>query len=218
MNQYSVYDKEYFETGVQSGKSGYQNYSWMPELTIRMAHYLAKELKLDVTHKILDFGCAKGFLVKALRILDLRAYGVDVSEYAIRKSDCDVEEWLHLIKDLEDTHIFDGYSHVIAKDVLEHVPEDDIQPLLAKWAKSGSRVFIAVPIAGGDDGKFVIPQYHNDVTHITIKPKVWWENVAMAAGFNIQFSNYSFPGVKENWVRNHPMGNLFLYLYPAQNV
>ena len=41
--------------------------------------------------RILDFGCAKGFLVKAMRILDVAAQGVDVSKYAIDRVDGEEE-------------------------------------------------------------------------------------------------------------------------------
>jgi cyclopropane fatty-acyl-phospholipid synthase-like methyltransferase len=212
----STYDKAYFEYGVQSGKSGYQNYSWMPELTIRMAHYLCKDLHIDRTAKVLDYGCAKGYLVKALRLLDINAYGVDISEYAIRKSDSDIEEFLTLIADTDDQAIYKNYSHVIAKDVFEHMNESQIRCVLENWAAQGSKVFFAVPIASVDDGNFVIPQMHNDITHITIKSKEWWEDLVIQSGYDLQFSNYRMHGLKDNWFTNYPKGNVFIYAIPRK--
>ena len=43
---------------------------------MRMAHHLITEF--NNAEKQSDFGCAKGFLVKALRLLNVEAYG-DVS-------------------------------------------------------------------------------------------------------------------------------------------
>ena len=78
-----MYNRDYYESGIENGISGYRNYRWMPELTIRMAHCLIQDLSIDKSHSVLDYGCAKGFLVKALRLLDIDAFGLDVSEYAI---------------------------------------------------------------------------------------------------------------------------------------
>ena len=55
----------------------------MPELTLPLAHHIAVDCNLDKHQTICDFGCAKGYLVYALRLLGYDAYGVDISEYAI---------------------------------------------------------------------------------------------------------------------------------------
>ena len=81
------FDENYYENGVITGKSCYVNYRWMPELTIKMAHSIIKYLNLNSNVKVLDYGCAKGFLVRALRLLDIDAYGCDISEYAINNAD-----------------------------------------------------------------------------------------------------------------------------------
>lgn len=184
----------------------------MPELTIRMAHYLIRELGLTGDDKVLDFGCAKGYLVRALRTLDIDAHGVDVSEYAINKADVGMAKYLTAIGSISDVAVYDGYSTVIAKDVLEHVPECEVLALMRGWRQAGSKLFVAVPVAIEGTERFVVPQYHNDVTHITIKSKSWWEEISRKAGYEIVYSRYSFPGVKENWVGKYPEGNVFLWL------
>ena len=80
------YDEDYFERGVETGKSLYSNYRWIPELTIPICAELIMQLKIGPEDTILDFGCAKGFIVKALRLLHREAYGVDISEYAIKQA------------------------------------------------------------------------------------------------------------------------------------
>ena len=61
----NIYDKNYYECGIESGKSLYTNYRWMPELTIPMCSRMIEHLKISSRDKILDFGCAKGYSVKA---------------------------------------------------------------------------------------------------------------------------------------------------------
>src|SRR3990172_11155820 len=46
--------------------------------------------------KVLEIGCAKGFLVKDLRDLGTDAYGLDISEYAIGKAEAKVREFLSI--------------------------------------------------------------------------------------------------------------------------
>ena len=77
-----LYDENYFERGLQLGISGYTSYSWMPELTLKMAKFLIEDLDL-IGKNVLDFGCAKGYLVKALRIYGISAYGYDASNMHI---------------------------------------------------------------------------------------------------------------------------------------
>ncbi len=80
MSLKKVFDEKYFEDGVRSRVSAYENYRWMPERTIREASSIINNIQFD---NVLDYGCAKGFMVYAMRLLGKEAYGVDVSEYAV---------------------------------------------------------------------------------------------------------------------------------------
>jgi len=47
--------------------------------------------------KVLDVGCAKGFLVKAFEDVGINAWGVDISEYAISKAPEDIRSKLYRV-------------------------------------------------------------------------------------------------------------------------
>ena len=51
----NLYDEEYFERGIESHKSCYTNYRWIPELTIPLAFRLIEYLRISSSEKILDF-------------------------------------------------------------------------------------------------------------------------------------------------------------------
>ena len=115
----NLYDENYYERGIETGVSCYSNYRWIPELTIPMAARLIEYLGIAEHQKILDFGCAKGYLVKAFRLLHREAYGYDKSEYAIN---CVPEE----IKDYIRNQVDGGYDWIISKDVFEHIPYQEL--------------------------------------------------------------------------------------------
>ena len=75
----NLFDEKYYEDGINNHISGYENYHWMPERTIREATSLINNLNFDT---VLDFGCAKGFMVYAMSLLGKQSYGVDISDYA----------------------------------------------------------------------------------------------------------------------------------------
>jgi len=83
-----IYDEYYFNTGGDVG--GYDNYnenSASSETAIQLAQkFIDKmdEFGIDIVgKKVLDVGCAYGFLVKYLVEKGVDAYGMDFSSYAI---------------------------------------------------------------------------------------------------------------------------------------
>lgn len=208
------YDEDYYERGVMVGKSGYMNYSWMPELTIRMAHFIITSLGIRASDHVLDYGCAKGYLVRALRLLGVNAEGVDVSRYAIDNVDGQVKAHCRLIAGSTDPQLFKGqYDWMIAKDVFEHILEADLCTLLQQAHPNCRRMFVAVPLAADDHcNRFIVPEYDKDITHITIKSAGWWTKLFEDAGWKIDHFSHSFPGVKENWTGTWENGNAFYCL------
>lgn len=200
------YDETYYERGIEMGVSGYSNYRWLPELTIPMCKSIVNYLGLDCGSRVLDFGCAKGFVVKALRELGIDAWGVDVSEYAISHADPKTAPYLKLLTEENDCsyHTFDW---VISKDVFEHIPYDQLDNVLGKLSNYCNKLFCVVPL--GQDGKFVIPDYENDVTHIIRENKEWWVEKVKNNGFDVMFTEFRVTGIKDNWA-HYPFGNLFL--------
>ena len=145
------YDENYFERGAEVGKSLYSHYRWMPELTIPMCHHIVQYCNIK-DEKVLDFGCAKAFSVYALRLLGINAYGVDMSEYAIQESPKEVEKYIRVIKQYEELN--QQYGLILAKDVLEHIPYEDLEEQLRIFYRNSQKVFIIVPL--GSDGKYFI--------------------------------------------------------------
>jgi cyclopropane fatty-acyl-phospholipid synthase-like methyltransferase len=196
------YDENYYERGLELGVSGYTNYHWMPEMTIPMVHHIIKHLNIDDTSLVLDFGCAKGYVVKALRLLGYNAFGCDISEYALSQADVSTRGRLYRLRDQSDIMSLgkNAFSHVIAKDVFEHIPYDvinDYIECLRFVLQDGGKLYFLVPLA--TNGKYIVPFYENDVTHVIREDKEWWINLFIRNGFDVSLCTNKLSGIKENW-------------------
>jgi ubiquinone/menaquinone biosynthesis C-methylase UbiE len=88
----SEYGRMYFDGPREYGYGGYRyDGRWQP-----VAKDIVDHFGLKPGDKVLDVGCAKGFLVKDLLALGIDAYGVDISEYALMNCEPEVVGRLHL--------------------------------------------------------------------------------------------------------------------------
>jgi SAM-dependent methyltransferase len=73
--------------------------------------------------RVLDVGCAKGFLVEALRDRGVEAFGIDVSRYAIGEVRDDVKPFCRVASVLDPLE--GPYDLITCIEVLEHLDEAD---------------------------------------------------------------------------------------------
>jgi len=88
------FGQAYFDGTRETGYGGYRyDGRWLPVARDIVAHF-----GLKPGDRVLDIGCAKGFLVKDLIAVcpGLEVFGLDVSEYALMHCDPEVVGRLHL--------------------------------------------------------------------------------------------------------------------------
>ena len=114
------YGKMYFDGPREYGYGGYSyDGRWQP-----VAQDIVDHFRLKSGDKVLDIGCAKGFLVKDLLALGIDAYGVDVSKYALMNCEPEVVGRLQ-IGSAEDLPFPDGsFSAVLCINSLHNLPRD----------------------------------------------------------------------------------------------
>ena len=206
MMEKDFFDKSYYENGPQAAKSLYQNYRWMPELTIPLAHHIIQSMGIMHDQTVMDFGCAKGFLVNAMRLLGIEAYGVDVSEYAISQSMKETNGYVKLIEPFSND--FRPCDHLIAKDILEHIEYEHIDAQMSILRDHCETIFAVIPL--GDGEKYLIPAYEFDKSHHIRESKEWWHDKFKKAGFfNINVTTDLGP-FKANWSSVNSEGNLLV--------
>ena len=198
MHNGSIYAESYYLHGKEPGKSLYENYRWMPRLTMAMVDAMIGHLGMERGCRVLDFGCARGYVVKALRWFGFEAFGVDISEWAIRNADEEVRAYLNWSENSPPL-LPEEFDWVIAKDVLEHIPQcDDAITYLMETAKVG--VFAVVPLSAEDGGRYVVPDYEEDVTHVHRLTLGTWARMFVRPGWRVE-SVYRVEGVKDNYYR-----------------
>lgn len=86
------FGREYYDGSREYGYGGYRyDGRWKP-----VARDIVDHFGLKAGDRVLDIGCAKGFLVKDLLALGIDAYGIDVSTYALMHCEPEVVGRLHL--------------------------------------------------------------------------------------------------------------------------
>ena len=88
------YGEQYFDGPREVGYGGYRyDGRWIPIAEDIVAHF-----KLKSGDRVLDVGCAKGFLVKDMMKVcpGLEVFGLDISEYALKHCEPEVIGRLHL--------------------------------------------------------------------------------------------------------------------------
>lgn len=190
------YTKDYYLNGPESGLSNYQDYHWMPDKTLPMALQLKWLLGIKDTDWVLDYGCARGYLVKALRMQGIQAYGYDLSEWAVSNCDEGVKNYVSTVLNTSPM----VWDHVIAKDVFEHIPADQLTEIVASLLRATKKqLYIIVPLAVTRGGTYNCPVDEQDSTHVIRWTLPCW--IEYLQGFDKNFvvsGGYEAPVIKPN--------------------
>ena len=187
-------------------------------MTFPMVDEIISYMDLRESDIVLDFGCAKGFMVKALAHRGIKACGVDISEYAIKNADPEVKKLVAICDRDQLAHYFYNLNAVIAKDVLEHIPHENLGATLGAFHEclgDDGSLLVVVPL-GDESGNYVIPEMEGDDTHIIRKTIHWWRS-RVSEFFDIVDTAFSIGQVtKARWRDKYPKGHGFILARKAQ--
>lgn len=123
------YGRSYYD-GVAAGDThpaGYSSYTATSQNWAAIADLFAPYI--NAGDRVLEVGCAKGFLVAELRRRGIDAVGLDFSAYAIAESDPDAA--IYGVDILNDP-VGETYDLIITKDTLCVFSDADLEILIPK--------------------------------------------------------------------------------------
>lgn len=157
------YSEDYFMRGPETGKSNYFRYEWKADETLKLALYAKRHLGIQDHHTVLDYGCAKGFFVKALRMQGTQAYGYDHAEWPIQNCDEAVKPYVSNTLTLNPM----SYDHIWMKDVAEHLSVNQLMDLIPKMCDAARKsILIIVPLTSYHGGAYKRQEDESDPSHV----------------------------------------------------
>lgn len=167
-----IYNEAYYKS------ANYKDYLHRGPRYKRMAREIVRLLESTSLLKppILDYGCSVGFLVQALKEMNIDSYGFDISEWA--KQQC-LEKNIKIVEKIE------PISTLFAFDVFEHMELLEIEDVVKNAKPEVIVARIPVSINGGKS--FALDVSNNDPTHITCLEKQQWIDFIDKLGYQISF-------------------------------
>jgi SAM-dependent methyltransferase len=121
--------------------------------------------------RVLDVGCAHGFLVESLRDRGIEAYGFDISDFAISQVPESYKEYVGVGSLLEP--IEDRYDLVTCVEVLEHLSASDARTAIGHITASADRVLLSTT-----------PYDFIEPTHLNVRRPEYWARLFAEFGYH----------------------------------
>jgi SAM-dependent methyltransferase len=162
-----------FDAGSLYGRWYYDSYTVPYEDNDHWQRFFGQVADAIITQlapkTVLDAGCAKGFLVAALRERGVEAYGFDLSEVAIAQAP---EAARPFVRVGSLTEPIDGqYDLVTCIEVIEHLDPADADRAVATLASASNRVLLSST-----------PGDRDEATHVNVQPPERWAQLFAANG------------------------------------
>jgi len=161
-----IYDKTYFESQERHKEC---MYPFFKDLAVGLNIIFRPQ-------RVLDVGCGKGFLVKALKEIGVDAYGIDISKYALTSPGL-----AYLVLGSAESLPFkdSSFDLVTSLEVVEHLENPEKFFIEAKRIlKPKGILFITTPSHRNKIAR-------QDPTHINIKSRTEWCKILQNLGFEI---------------------------------
>ncbi|MBX6362152.1 MAG: class I SAM-dependent methyltransferase [Acidobacterium ailaaui] len=126
-------------------------------------------VSLVAPRTVLDVGCAKGLLVRALRNCGVDAYGIDISEAAINSADPEAKPYLSIGNA---TRISGHFDVITCIEVLEHMRDLDADQAIDQMCQATDLIIFSST-----------PSDYAEPTHINVKQPHEWAAAFAERGF-----------------------------------
>jgi len=125
------FDKEFFDGERRFGYGGYKYDGRFKQVAMD----LIKQYGLTESSRVMDFGCAKGFLIKELQDLcGCQCYGYDVSRYALSTS----------VVDIVKPKVSQDFDLIVSLGTLHNLKLWDLKTMLRWCNNAASNAYITL--------------------------------------------------------------------------
>ncbi len=208
------YDAGYFEDGVKSNWVNGYNWKSFAGVFTETAAFLITMFPDAASY--LDAGCAKGFLVRALRAAGKDCWGIDHSAWAIEHAEPLARPYLACVS-ADEISADRQFDFVLAFDLLPHLTEQQAEAFLRR-ARSLARMGIVAVIRSfdtdEDERRYRRVNDDDDLSHILMRTRAWWHDTFLRAGWRQD----PLHRMLERACRNHELPRKMgwqLYMYAA---
>ncbi|MCB1743440.1 MAG: hypothetical protein KDK91_23895, partial [Gammaproteobacteria bacterium] len=175
------YDADYFDRGLKSNWR--EGYHWPAfEGLFRDTARFLVEIFSDA-QSFLDAGCAKGFLVRALRDAGKDAWGCDHSGFAIGAASEAIRAYLIescVTRFCPARH----YDVVVAMNLLESLTEEQASAFLSAARGWTDQALIAVILCVETRAEDAELEQDSDLSRVIRRPRSWWQDLFRRAGWH----------------------------------
>ena len=178
-SDYLNFGYDYFDN-PKSGR-GYRGYVYTGRY-YETAKKIIDHYKLKPNSKILEIGCAKGYLLYEFFKLKMDVVGYDISRYAVDNCIEELKEMIFLgrVNDINENDNI--YDLAIAKEVLSHMAIDDILFTINKLQNISKNIYLVLQTVS--EKKKANDMQSWDCTYKTMMIKKDWEKVLSSCGFH----------------------------------
>ncbi|MGO5029164.1 glycosyltransferase [Candidatus Agathobaculum pullicola] len=164
-----IYNEEYYHSGC--GPIPYEESEHWNKFFGMIAERIVSDLH---PKRVLDAGCAMGYLVAALRDRGVEAYGLDISEYAISMVRDDIKPYCMVgtLTEKIPEELPKHFDLVVTIEVLEHLYAEDGQKAIANLCTLADTVLFSST-----------PDDFEERTHINVQQREYWARLFFEQGF-----------------------------------
>ena len=172
-DNYKKFGFDYFDNpdiGVGYGKYSYDGrYS---EAVNRIVEYYCLQPSL----RILEVGCAKGYVLVEFHKLGFDVTGIDISAYGVKNAHKDIRNYVSQ-GNIDSLPFQDkSFDFVLAKEILPHVDESKVESAILECMRvSKGKIFFEIQCGRTQAELKLMKQW--DCTHQTIQTPDWWESL-----------------------------------------
>eukprot|EP00854_Cymbomonas_tetramitiformis_P018816 gene18816-22481_t len=148
-----------------------------PRLSCWGCQFYGKLAELVSFHTVLDAGTGNGMGVRMLRGLGKNAYGIELSEIALKQDANDLlnKNWVRQCSLRKLPYADNQFDAVLSADVLEHLTPDIADATVGELVRVSRRhVLMSISLKSVTDGK-----------HTLLRPRSWWHAIFKKHGAEV---------------------------------